>query len=86
MATLRIVRELREELSLSEEEYKLAEVVENEESGTAQWKEGKVPDKELDIGPKAASIIYGALEKLDKNGELREGHLDLCDEFEYTGD
>ena len=85
LATLRIVRELREGLSFSEEEH-AASNMRNLDDGRLMWEEGKVPDKELDIGPKAASVIRDALEKLDQADELTMDHLDLCDEFEYTGD
>ena len=85
LATLRIVRELREGLSFSEEEHQ-ATTMRNLDDGRLMWEEGMVPDKEIEIGPKAASVIRDALAKLDQSDELTMDHLDMCDEFEYTGD
>ena len=85
LATLRIVRELREELSFSEDEHKATQM-RNLDDGRLMWEEGMVPDKGIEIGPKAANVIRDALAKLDEGDELTMDHLDLCDEFEYTGD
>jgi len=85
LATIRIVRELREELSFSEEEH-AATNMRNVDDGRLMWDEGRVPDKAIEVGPKAAGVIRDALAKLDKSDELTMDHLDLCDEFEYTGE
>ena len=51
-----------------------------------QWDEkAKVPDKELDIGPKALEVIRAAIKKLDDEKKLVPDHLELVDLFEYEG-
>lgn len=85
LTTIRIVRELREELSFSESEHETMNLRQLDD-GRVMWDEGKVPDKGLDIGPQAANVIRDTLEKLDKDDDLTADHLGLCDEFEYTGE
>lgn len=84
LLTIRIARELLEALSFGEAEHRDAQI-ENLEGGGVKWKEGAIPDKTVDVGPKAADMIRAALEKLDKEQKLTSDHLDLCDMFEYDG-
>ena len=88
LLTIRIVRELREGLSFSEAELEDAQVRTEELEGRTitRWEEDSIPDKTLDIGPKAAEMIRKALGELDQAGKLRVEHLDLCELFEYEGD
>ncbi|MFH1605036.1 MAG: hypothetical protein ABIH03_14150 [Pseudomonadota bacterium] len=82
LTTIRIVRELREGLSFSETEHKQLKF--RVDGGMMSWDEkAKVPDKVLDIGPKAAEVIREALGKLDKDQKLTADHLELVDLFEY---
>lgn len=83
LTTIRIVRELREALSFSEAEHADLQMV--QDGGMVRWVEGAIPDKAVDIGPKAGDTIRAALGKLDKEKKLTADHLDLCDLFEYTG-
>ena len=83
LTTIRIVRELREGLSFSEGEHGDLQMV--QEDGRVIWQEGAVPDKVLDIGPKAQEVIREAIKKLDDDKKLVPDHLDLCDLFEYGG-
>ena len=80
LATIRIVRELRENLSFSEAEHADLQMVEAD--GQLRWKEGAIPDRAIEIGAKGQEIIRSALSKLDAEDKIREEHLDLCDLFE----
>ena len=84
LTTIRIVRELREGLSFSETEHKQLKF--RQDGSMLQWDEkAKVPDKELDIGPKALEVIRAAIKKLDDEKKLVPDHLELVDLFEYEG-
>ena len=83
LTTIRIVRELREGLSFSEGEHKDLQM--KQEDNQLRWKEGAVPDKVLDIGPKAQEVIREAIKKLDDDKKLVPDHLELVDLFEYEG-
>ena len=83
LTTIRIVRELREGLSFSEGEHKDLQMV--QEGQQLRWEEGAVPDKVLDIGPKAQEVIREAIKKLDDDKKLVPDHLELVDLFEYEG-
>jgi len=84
LTTIRIVRELREALSFSEGEH--ADLQMQQQDGRIMWQEGAVPDKSIDVGPKAAEVIRTALGKLDKDQKLTADHLELVDLFEYEGE
>jgi hypothetical protein len=81
LLSLRIVRQLREDLSFSEAEQADCQLV--SDAGQVRWKEGAVPDKAIDIGPKGQEVVRTALKKLDDDKALRLDQLDLCDLFEY---
>jgi len=81
LTTIRIVRELREALSFSEGEH--ADLQMQQQDGRIIWEEGAVPDKALDIGPKAQEVIRAAIKKLDDDKKLTPDHLELVDLFEY---
>jgi hypothetical protein len=85
LTTIRIVRELRESLSFTEAELADAQIKMDETDGqvVTRWKQGSIPDKTIDIGPKAAELIRSALGELDKAKKLRPEHLVLIDMFEY---
>ena len=83
LTTIRIVRELREGLSFSEGEHKDLQMVQDGQQ--LRWEEGAVPDKVLDIGPKAQEVIREAIKKLDDDKKLVPDHLELVDLFEYEG-
>ena len=84
LTTIRIVRELREGLSFTEGEHKGLQV--RQEDGRLMWQEGAVPDKSIDVGPKAQEVVRAALEKLDDEKKLTADHLELVDLFEYEGE
>jgi len=83
LTTIRILRELRENLSFSEAEHADLQITQTD--GQLRWKEGAVPARAIDIGPKATEQVREALGKLDKEKKLTADHLDLCDLFEFEG-
>jgi len=83
LTTIRIVRELREGLSFSEGEH--ADLQMKQVNNQVTWQEGAVPDKVLDLGPKAVEVIRKAIKKLDDEKRLTEDHLELVGLFEYDG-
>ena len=83
LTTIRLVRELREDLSFTEEEHTALEF--QYQDNSIHWKDDVAKDKEIDIGPRAADVVRSALQELDKGGKLREVHLPLVDMFEYEG-
>ena len=79
-ATVKIMRELREALSPTEDEHKTYGIVIEGEQIRWDVKMGAI-EKEITIGNKAHSIIREALEKLDKDKELEDKHFSLFEKF-----
>jgi hypothetical protein len=77
--TLRIVRELREALSFSEEEHKVLGLKINGPMIT--WDASKDEGKEIQIGTKAREVIVEALNALNQQKKLNDGHLDIWGMF-----
>lgn len=83
LLTIRIVRELREALSFDEGEIAELNLVQND--GRVFWDESKEGDgKEIDIGPRAQTIILDRLKELDGSQALAIDHLEICDLFGYN--
>jgi hypothetical protein len=84
LTTIRIVNELRETLSFTEEEHALL----NFQQGDNQlrWNDNAVPDKDVDVGMKAMEVIHKAIKELDNSKKLTPEHIAIIDEFEYTGE
>lgn len=95
LTTLRIVRQMKEQLSFSEEEHKALDF--RQEGERLFWRhkaqEDDLPDLqervralnegvEIALGPKAREIVRQRLEELSTQKKLRETHLSLCDKFE----
>jgi hemerythrin superfamily protein len=78
--TLRIVRDLRNNLSLTEEEIKDQEVKQDETTQLIKWKN---PDykKEIVIGEKAMDIIAESLTKLNRENKLTMEYLPLYEKI-----
>lgn len=75
LATLRIVRDLQLELGLSEEEHKTINL--REKDGRAYWDEGKIPLKEISIGPAGLDAALAMFEQMDKAETLTIEYLPL---------
>lgn len=79
ITTLRIVQNLRNALSFSEEEFKDFEIMSTD--GGIRWNRSKEVPKEITIGVKARSIIEDSLEKLNREKRLRADFIPLYDKF-----
>ena len=76
--TLKIVRQLREALSFSEDEHATLQFKQDDKR-LAWQDEGQPAD--IEIGSKAQALIVETLEKLDKDGKLTEQHMSLYEKF-----
>lgn len=79
--TMRIVGDLKMELSLSEAEMKKLKVVQT--GDTFQWDDkidSKNP-KDVPIGLKATEVIVEALKELDKEKKVEARHMSLFEKF-----
>lgn len=83
-STLKIVRDLENDLSLSETEYKKYDIVAKAQGGrlVMEWNDaGKKYKKEVKIGEKAFDIIVAALRELEKKRKLPISHMDIYERF-----
>ena len=78
-ATLKLVRQLREELSFDEEEHKLLSFVQDGEQ--VRWNLEVEVVKDCVIGEKMTDLIVGKLKELDKKGELKDDQFSLYEKF-----
>ena len=76
--TIKIIRQLRERLSFTEEEHKQYQFVQAE--GRVSWQGGN-DSKPIEIGDKANEVIVAALKKLDEAKLLRDEHYTLYEKF-----
>ena len=76
--TLKIVRNMRDELSFTEEEHKKLNF--RQEGDMTYWEEG-LEDKEVNFGEKATDIIVDAFKKLNDQKKLRIEHMELYEKF-----
>ena len=81
--TLKIVRQMREDLSFSEAEHKALQFVQDE--GNVQWKTESAKSKTIVFGIKATEIIVDMLKKLDKEKKLKDEHFNLYEKFVIEG-
>lgn len=77
ITTIRLVHELKQALSFTEEEHK--ELNFRTEDDQVFW--DKETTREIPMGPKVQVLIAGELEKLSEEGGLKEDHLPLYDKF-----
>jgi len=84
--TIRILRDLKDELGFSEEEVKKSKL--KEVPGGVQWDAGVVEKmhKDVPMGEKARDIIRESLEGLEKQKKLKLKFLDLYERFVEGGD
>jgi hypothetical protein len=76
--TLKIIRNMREDLSFSEEEHKKLNF--RQEGEMTYWEE-ELEDKEINFGEKATDIIVDAFKKLSNEKKLRIEHMELYEKF-----
>jgi len=83
LTTLRIVRELENELSFSEEEHAVLQF--EQEGASVKWQTSGAVDKPFEFGPKATDIVLKAIADLDEKKALTMDWLTLCDKLGYEG-
>jgi hypothetical protein len=85
VTSLRIVRELRESLSLTEEEHREfgIETVQNGAQVTYRWKnaDAALRPREFQFKPKALAVISETLKRLNNEKRLRAEWLPLYEAF-----
>ena len=81
--TLKIVADLKLELSFSEDEIKECEIESHKdgEKVFTIWNQQKAKDKDVSIGEKATDIIVDALKKLDGENKINEQTATLYEKF-----
>jgi len=82
--TLRVVNELRSELSFSEEELKEAKIVTEagpEGQGRTNWDGSANVEKDVKIGDTAKGIIVAALKKLNDEEKLTAQFVPMYEAF-----
>jgi hypothetical protein len=80
LTTIRLLRELREELSFSEDEHTAVEL--HDEDGRVQWVGDIV--KDVAVGPRALAIIIAEFDAMDANGTFKDEMLDTYEKFQVT--
>jgi hypothetical protein len=78
ITTIRIVHDLRQTLAFSEEE--LSALNFRDTGDRLLWDEG-LPDKDVELKPKAMAVVVQALKRLSSNNQLTEDHLAIYDRF-----
>ena len=85
ITTLRILRDLKGELSFSEEELKdygiTTQILASGDAAIKWENEFNFETKDIVIGEAAHGIIVGQLQQLDRQGLLREQALTLWEKF-----
>jgi len=76
--TLKILRQMKDDLSFSEEEHKKLNF--RQEGETILW-DAELEDKEVTFGEKATDIIVDAFKKLNDQKKLRIEHMELYEKF-----
>lgn len=79
IAQLRILAELRDRLSFSEEEHERFEI--KQEGNQLSWSPEKAAPTEVEIGPVAKEIIVRRLRDLSNMGQMTLEFLELVDLF-----
>jgi len=79
--TLRVVNELKQELSFSEKEIKDGKIEADPETGQIRWSPEASVVKDVKIGDTAEGIINKALKKLDEDEKLTEQLMPIYDRF-----
>lgn len=77
--TIKLLRQLRENLSFDEEEHKKLQFI--QDGGQVQWDEKANLTKHVQIGEKQCDLIHDALKKLDDEKKLTDNHFSLYEKF-----
>jgi len=79
--TLRILHELRQALSFTEQETEEFGLEIDPDKQLVRWNQKATREADIPIGPMAASLVVGTLRDLDKAAKLTENHLSLYEKF-----
>ena len=79
--TLRIVSDLRRDLSFSEKEMKDGEIKTDPENNRVMWNNSVDVQKDVKIGDTARGVISDAMKKLDTEKKLNLALLPLYEKF-----
>ena len=79
ITTIRIVRQLREDLSFSEDEHEQLNF--KAEDDVTMWNPEADVVKDVEFGEKAREVVVKAFEKLGDNEAFTEQHLAVYDRF-----
>jgi len=83
IATLKMLREFKESLSLSLEEYNAIGYT-IKPNGSSTWslaKEKEMDQKDIEINDAVRAAIVSSLQKMDRENKLTNDHLDIWDIF-----
>ena len=80
-STLRIVRNVKKDVGVTEEEYKYYNIVPSESGRVSFDPEKSLEEKEFEIGEIATQLVKTALEKLDKEKKLTEEHVSIYEKL-----
>ena len=83
IAMLRVLRDLGNALSFSEDDHADFEMKRNPNGST--WNQDKAICKEVEIGPVAHSLIVAGLEARNASKTLTTGHLSIYERFVENG-
>jgi len=75
LATLRIVRDLQQELGLSEEEHKAINL--RHDGDQVRWDDGKVPPKDVSVGPAALDTALAMFKRMEQTETLKIEYLPI---------
>ncbi len=84
LPTIRIVHELRQALSFTEEEHKALDI--HPDSDQILWDIDAEKHKDIPIGPRAHVLIEDTLKRLDVEKSITEDHLSLWEKFVDGGE
>lgn len=85
--TLKIINDLRSDLSFSEKEYKdfgIVEILLPDGKIRYTWDDKKEKPKKVEIGEKATDIIVESLKRIDKEGRISNQNASLYEKFVLT--
>ena len=78
--TLKIIRQLREALSFTEDEIKVLEI--KQDGNQVVWNPAVNPEgTNIPVGEKATDVIVDSLKKLNEENKLTAQHLTLYEKF-----
>lgn len=78
--TLRIVQDLRRALSFSEAEHAALKLTSSED-GVSWDRTGEGDPKDVEIGPKAHTVVSDALQRMSNQKKLTEAHVGIYERF-----